>query len=203
MQPFQSMCNLLVIISPNEYFRYFKKMTHIFSCAPFNTEYVKQLTPDDPLPPHFVNNPKLWPFFSHALGAIDGSHIHLAATSEHRDACRNRKGFISQNCLFCCSFDLHFTYALTGWEGSASDARLYHEAISDDLDIPYGWYLLADGGFPHCAELLVPYRNVRYHLSEWGRANLRYSIMLFSKDKSKQTEIFIYLGQRIRRNCSI
>jgi hypothetical protein len=33
---------------------------------------------------------------------------------------------------------------------------------------------LADAGFPLCDGLLVPYRGVRYHLKEWGRASERY-----------------------------
>ena len=31
------------------------------------------------------------------------------------NACHNRKGFLSQNCLFACSFDMLFTYTL--WAG--------------------------------------------------------------------------------------
>jgi hypothetical protein len=154
--------------------RYFRKMTVIFSTPPFNTEYVKQHTADD-LPSPLATHRTLH-YFGHALGAIDGSHIPIKAPAQYRDACRNRKGFISQNCLFVCSFDFFFTYALTGWEGSASDARVYHAAVGaeeDPLVIPPASYLLADGGYPHCEELLTPYRNTRYHLAEWGRVNLR------------------------------
>ena len=69
---------------------------------------------------------------------------------------------------------MRFTYTLTGWEGSATDARVYDDAITSDLHIPEGKYLLADEGYPLRRELLVPYRGVRYHLAEWGRANVRY-----------------------------
>ena len=150
-------------------------MVIIFSSPPFFLKYVSQLTPEDqPLHQHLLrHNPKLWPFFQNALGAIDGSHIHLTPPNDRRLACINRKGFTSQNCLFSCSFDLLFTYVLTGWEGSASDACVYQSAIDNDLIIPAGWYMLADAGFPHCDELLVPYRGVRYHLAEWGRASVR------------------------------
>ena len=151
--------------------RYFKKMTHIFSSPPFYTTYVFQPTATDPPSPYLQQNPKFWPFFQGAIGAIDGSHIHLACPSSMRVACRNRKGFLSQNCLFCCSFVMNFTYALTGWEGSVSDARLWENAKG--LHIPVGCFLLADAGFPHCQELLIPYRGVRYHLAEHKRAGLR------------------------------
>ena len=42
-----------------------------------------------------------------------------------------------------------------------------------DFKVPEGRYYLADAGFPSCKELLIPYKAVRYHLAEWGRANVR------------------------------
>lgn len=144
-------------------------MASIFCSCPFYTNYVHQPTSS---PPQYIrDNPKLWPFLKGAVGAIDGSHIHLNCPSSMHVACRNRKGFLSQNCLFCCSFDMFFTYALTGWEGSASNARLWEKATG--LHIPEGCFLLADAGFPHCEKLLVPYRGIRYHLAEHRRAGLR------------------------------
>jgi len=44
---------------------------------------------------------------------------------------------------------------------------------SKDLQIMEGKYFLADSGFPHHLNLLVPYQNVHYHLAEWHRAQLR------------------------------
>jgi hypothetical protein len=139
-------------------------MARIFSSCPFYTQYVHQISATDPPSPYLRNNPKLWPFFAGCLGAIDGSHIHLSCPASMWVACHNRKGFLSQNCLFCCSFEMYFTYGLTGWEGSASDACLWANARG--LNIPDGCYLLADAGFPHCQQLLVPYRGVHYHLAE-------------------------------------
>src|SRR5271155_707686 len=131
------------------YFRYFKRMVQIFSSQPFYSKYIHQ--PSSNQSPHLLcHNKKLWPFFQHALGAIDGSHIHFSPPVFCQAAYRNRKGFLSQNCLFACSFNLMFTYALTGWEGSAADARVYHDAVNSDLVIPEGWYYLGDAGFPHC-----------------------------------------------------
>jgi len=72
-----------------------------------------------------------------------------------------------------CSFDLRFVYVLSGWEGSASDAVVYHDAWHTDFRIPPGKYYLADAGFPLCEQLLVPYRGVRYHLNEWKHADQR------------------------------
>ena len=130
-------------------------------------------TEDTPVSSQIRDNPKRWPYFKDAIGAIDGSHIHAYPPSFSRHLYYNRKGFISQNCLFVCDFDLNFTFALTGWEGSAIDAWLWGVARNDGLNIPPGKYLLADSGFPSCKELLIPYHGVRYHLAEWGRASVR------------------------------
>ena len=87
---------------------------------------------------------------------------------------RNRKGYLSQNCLFVCDLDFFFVYTLTGWDGSTADATLWNDAHTSDLLMPQGKYLLADAGFGTSDALLVPYRGVRYHLKEWRQASLRY-----------------------------
>jgi hypothetical protein len=51
-----------------------------------------------------------------------------------------------------------FTYILTGWEGSATDARVWADALAKGFSVPEGFYYLADAGYPHCKELLVPFR---------------------------------------------
>lgn len=73
-----------------------------------------------------------------------------------------------------------FKYIFSGWNGSASDSTMYHDARRSDLTILVGKYFLADAGFPICDGLLIPYRGVRYHLQEWGRANLRYVIFFLA-----------------------
>jgi hypothetical protein len=149
-------------------------MNSIFSSPPFYTKYVCLPTAEDPVPTKIRNDSKFWPYFKDAVGALDGSHIHCSPPGRERGSYRNRKGFLSQNCLFGCSFDLQFVFTYTGWEGSATDAKVYENALVDGLDIPEGKYYLADAGFPSCDQLLIPYRAVRYHLAEWGRANTRY-----------------------------
>ena len=149
-------------------------MTVIFSSQPFYNRHVQRSTANDLISPRIRGNGKLWPFFQGCLGAIDGSHIHLSPPAALQSLYRNRKGFCSQNCLFTCNFDMLFTYTLTGWEGSATDARVWADALVKGFSVPTGFYYLADAGFPHCKELLVPFRGVRYHLQEWGAAGLRY-----------------------------
>ncbi|KIK74812.1 hypothetical protein PAXRUDRAFT_54340, partial [Paxillus rubicundulus Ve08.2h10] len=118
-------------------------------------------------------NPHFWPFFKDTIGTLDASHIHAAPSAQQRGMYQNCKGFVLQNCLFACNFNLLFTYTLTGWEGSATDARIYQDARTKDLHIPNGKYILRDAGFPLCPEILVPYRGVHYHLAEWCQAQLR------------------------------
>jgi len=103
-------------------------MVSIFLSPPFYTKYVHLLTSDNPIPPEICNNPKFWPYFKNALGALNGSHIHSAPPASEQPICQNRKGFVLQNCLFGCDFSLKFIYSLTGWEGSATDTWVYEDA---------------------------------------------------------------------------
>ncbi|KAF7307807.1 Transposon en spm sub-class [Mycena kentingensis (nom. inval.)] len=151
---------------------YFKEMLDAFSDPRFYNRYVHLPTDTTPLPSKFKNNPKFFPFFEDALGAIDGSHIPSWPSKEERQFHRDRKGQVSQNILCCCSFNMLFQYSVTGYDGSAADATMFAQSRMEDFAIPDGKYYLADAGFPSCRVLLVPYRGVRYHLKEWGRANL-------------------------------
>ena len=127
---------------------------------------------NDPIP-EYLNNPKFSPWFDMAIGAMDGTHINCCPSAEDRHAARNRKGSVSQNCLACCSFSMKFVYFLSGWGGSVADATMYAYSRLSDLTIPPGKFYLADAGFGICDSLLVPYCGVRYHLAEWGQADIR------------------------------
>jgi hypothetical protein len=155
--------------------RYFKKILFAMSGAPFYTKFI-QFPTGELVPSKIQNNPKFWPYFRNAIGTIDGSHIPIAPPAHLHGQFHNWKGFLSQNALFTCDFNLNFTYSLTGWEGSATDAHVYDDAISTNLCIPLGKYLLADAGYPLQPQLLVPYRSTRYHLAEWAWASQRYVI---------------------------
>lgn len=153
--------------------RYYKKILFALSSPPLYTKYVYLPTADTPVPPKIQSNPKWYPFFKDAIGAIDGTHINCYPSADERQSARNRKGGITQNCLACCSFDTRFQYILSGWDGSAADALVYNDARQTDLRVPQGVYFLADTGFGVCAALLIPYCGVQYHLAEWGHAHIR------------------------------
>lgn len=155
-------------------------MLFFFSEGEFYNKYVALPGEDEPIPRKIRRNPK-FKHFEGAIGALDGSHIACAPPADIRPIYRNRKGFLSQNCLFACNFLFEFVYTLTGIEGSATDARVWEFASGTlpngkpgGFSVPEGRYFLGDGGYPSCAWILIPYREIRYHLAEWGRAAVRY-----------------------------
>jgi len=133
------------------------------------------VTPDDSVPDHILNNPKFFPFFKDCIGALDGSHVPAIVSPEFHPVFRNRKKSISQNVLGVCDFELKFTYALCGWEGSAHDGKVLHDALTREnglLLLP-GKYYLGDAGYALSKFCLTPYRGVRYHLKEWAKSKQR------------------------------
>jgi hypothetical protein len=151
-------------------------MLYIFASEPFYFDFVHQPRRTTPLSSYISGNPKFHPFFKDAIGAMDGTHFISSGSAEEQALARDRKGLVTQNCLAGCDFDHNFTYLSTGWEGSVSDSTMYFDSRTTDLKIQPGKYYLADAGFPLANALLTPYRGVRYHLAEWGRADLRYLI---------------------------
>ena len=131
----------------------------------FYNQYVKFPCADE-VPPQIHDNPNFFPFFEGCLGAVDGTHIKSFIVSEDIPHYWNRKGGISQNVLAACTFDLRFCYVLSGWEGSAADGHVFEDACRVDFAILPGSYYLADLGFGACDALMVPFRNICYHLRE-------------------------------------
>lgn len=152
--------------------RIFHRLLGMLTSTLFYNRYIK-LPSHTQLPYEITSNPKLFPFFRDCLGAIDGSHVDAFVPDNMLARYRDRKGRISQNILAACTFDMRFSYVLAGWEGSASNSRIFDDARRHGFAIPPGKTYLADAGFPLCDVLLVPYRGVRYHLQEWGRAPQR------------------------------
>lgn len=157
----------------HDFYSYFKRMLYAFTDRRFYCRYVKLPASTDSTPHPIRTNPKFYPFFKNAIGAMDGTQINCFPPTDDNGASRNRKGGVSQNCLACCSFELMFTFIMSGYEGSAADAYLFYQARVSSLPIPDGKYYIADAGFGACNSLIVPYRGHRYHLAEWGRANIR------------------------------
>ncbi|GKB71336.1 putative nuclease HARBI1 [Tanacetum coccineum] len=100
----------------------------------------------------------------------DGTHVRVRVPINDAPRYHGHKGYPTINVLAACTFDLKFTYVLSGWEGTASYSRIIKDALTreDKLIIPNGKFYLVDGGLPHRSTLIAPYRGVRYHLKEYS-----------------------------------
>jgi hypothetical protein len=67
---------------------------------------VKLPTADTPIPLQIAENTKYTLFFDNCISALDGTHIPLMVELEKQSLYRNRKGFLSQNVLAACTFNL-------------------------------------------------------------------------------------------------
>jgi hypothetical protein len=72
---------------------------------------------------YIKDNLNWFPFFKDCLGAIDSTHIAISSEKE-KAAYWNRKGFLSQNILAVCNFDMCYTDVIVEWEGSTADSTL-------------------------------------------------------------------------------
>ncbi|KAK1257188.1 hypothetical protein QJS04_geneDACA024915 [Acorus gramineus] len=119
------------------------------------------------------------------VGAIDGTLVHAIIETESQVPFRGRKGDCMQNVLAICSFDMQFTYAEAGWEGTAHDSRILSECIRDPSRNfpmpPPGKYYVADAGYSNNRGFLTPFRNVRYWLGDYrGRSGPQNKEELFN-----------------------
>ena len=62
---------------------------------PFYTTVVQLPNANSPTPPKIQNSEKFYPFFTDALGAIDGTHIHCTPSAADCDLARNCKGILT------------------------------------------------------------------------------------------------------------
>jgi hypothetical protein len=149
--------------------------------------YVKLPSADAPVPEEIRCSKKFFPWFKDCIGALDGTHIAAFVAEVMRAAYRNRKGQVSQNVLAVASMGMFFLYVLSGWEGSASDSRVFEDARATDFTVPPGRYYLADAGYGLSDSVLVPYRGVRYHLKEWGMVSERSGSFCSLRESSVMT----------------
>ncbi|CAA0833566.1 Unknown protein [Striga hermonthica] len=109
------------------------------------------------------------------IGAIDGTIIPAWVPEGQQGSYRCRKGYLAQNVMLACDFDLKSTFVLAGWEGSANDARIFNQKLSDPRYNfsypPPGKFYVVDSGYAHILGFMTPYRGEIYHLPEWLVSN--------------------------------
>jgi hypothetical protein len=154
--------------------RVFHKVMQCFLSKGVYDFAIQPLQEGAPIANTIQYNYTYFPWFKDCVGAVDGTHIPVSPPAAARAAFRDHHGRLTQNVLAVCSFDMKFTNALVGWEGSTSDSTLWVQAFRcGAIQIPEGKYVLGDAGFPNCDLCLTPYRSIRYHLKEWEKAGLR------------------------------
>ena len=74
------------------------------------------------------------------MEALDGSHIKVRVSEKDKPRYHTRKGEVATNVLGVCSQDMKFIFVFPGWEGSASDFRVFRDALSRpmSLKVPTG-----------------------------------------------------------------
>ena len=135
-------------------------------------QYIRLPASNSPVHPVILSNPKFSPFFDQCRMAVDGTHIPVWVPSEYAAPFHGRKG-VTMNVMASCDFDICFTYVLAGWEGTASDSKVYSDALTKGLDTEESKWDIMDGGFALTKKCLTPYRGTRYHLKELGNGRQR------------------------------
>ncbi|XP_050939356.1 L10-interacting MYB domain-containing protein-like [Cucumis melo] len=102
------------------------------------------------------------------IGAIDGTHVAASIPQNEQIPFRGRKTNTTWNIMCVCSFDMLFTYFMSGWEGSANDSRILQECIKNPenkFPMPKrDQYYLVNSGYSNMSGFLAPFRGQRYHL---------------------------------------
>ncbi|KAF7117139.1 hypothetical protein RHSIM_RhsimUnG0001400 [Rhododendron simsii] len=121
----------------------------MYAIISLHDEFIKP--PRGETPQEIRENPRFWPYFKDCVGAVDGTHIPAKLPSDVIARFRSRKGWPSQNVMAACSFDLKFTYVISGWEGSASDSRILECALTRNHKIQCPQGNKIDKGFKEVA----------------------------------------------------
>ena len=129
-----------------------------------------------PCYPHIQNDPKFYPYFEHAVGAIDGSHMGCCPSAEDQDAAHDWRGLFIQNALAAYTIEnFAFSMSLVDMKDLLQMLICMNQYmyLTSVCQLAAGKYCLADAGFGSCDALLVPYHGALYHSKEWGRADVQ------------------------------
>uniref|UniRef100_A0A5B6Z4Z9 DDE Tnp4 domain-containing protein n=1 Tax=Davidia involucrata TaxID=16924 RepID=A0A5B6Z4Z9_DAVIN len=128
-----------------------------------------------PFSEYLKSNPQKWPNFRNCIGAIDGTHVKANLQIDKKIPYIGIKGYPTQNIMTAYDWNMCFTFAWPGWEGSAHDSRIFNLAIQDpDIKFPKSVgeeFYLVDAGYPNTTGYLCPYKEERYHLPDFRRGS--------------------------------
>ncbi|KAB2606497.1 hypothetical protein D8674_006214 [Pyrus ussuriensis x Pyrus communis] len=77
------------------------------------------------IPQEIRRDTRYMPYFKDCIGAIDGVHVKASIPPSDQVPYIGRKGIPTQNVMVACNFDMQFTFACAGWEGTAHDTRVF------------------------------------------------------------------------------
>jgi len=64
-------------------------------------------------------------------------------------------------------FEMMFRFILPSWEDSTHDIRVFRDVLGEgDLKSSSGKFYLGDVGYTSEEYILIPYRDIKYHLRE-------------------------------------
>nr|XP_011466743.1 PREDICTED: uncharacterized protein LOC101303730 [Fragaria vesca subsp. vesca]XP_011466745.1 PREDICTED: uncharacterized protein LOC101303730 [Fragaria vesca subsp. vesca] len=110
--------------------RYFSELLDVI-CV-MATELIKPLDPEfKNTPAEILGDSRYMPHFKDCIGAIDDIHVQAKISPSEQVPYIGRKGIPTQNIMAVCNFDMQFTFACAGWEGTAHDARVFQSAVQN------------------------------------------------------------------------
>ncbi|CAN6697123.1 unnamed protein product [Malus baccata var. baccata] len=125
------------------------------------------------IPQEIKRDTRYMPYFKDCIGAIDGVHVEASIPPPDQVPYIGRKGIPTQNVMAACNFDMQFTFACAGWEGTAHDTRVFLSVLRNPIlnfpKPPNGKYYLVDAGYPQMRGYLGSYKGERYHLPDFRR----------------------------------
>ncbi|XP_020519196.1 uncharacterized protein LOC105420184 [Amborella trichopoda] len=131
-------------------------------------------------------------FFKNCIGAIDGTHIHVSIGVEEQAPQWNRKGFLLQNVIVACSFELRFEYVLVGWERSSSNSSVLKAVLKSNFKVPRGHdkYYLVDVGYANTQNFIAPFRGNVIERA-FGLLNKRFPLLKVATIYPYETQVKI------------
>ncbi|KAH7855659.1 hypothetical protein Vadar_027370 [Vaccinium darrowii] len=126
----------------------------------------------------YLTSREMYGPFKDCIGAIDGTHVFCKPPKGKARNFWGRKGGYTMNIMAVVDFNLCFTFAAAGYEGSMHDYKIFKDVVygprKDKFPHPEpGKYYLVDAGYPNRPGYLAPYKGYRYHLEDFKRGRRR------------------------------
>ncbi|XP_071635713.1 putative nuclease HARBI1 [Temnothorax longispinosus] len=107
--------------------------------------------------------------FPGVIGAVDGTHVRIAAPQDHGESYVNRKGFHSIQLQVICDAQLRFIHCYTGQVGFVHDMRVFRlsnvESMFTEENFPHDSHILGDAAYRISKYVMVPFKD-NSHLTE-------------------------------------